>query len=63
MKPSKQKLIELYDIIFPRSLEDDNDIKAIEMQEILDDRDTVIIQKMSELKVISKWMIENGLWS
>ena len=63
MKLSKEKLIELYDIVFPRSLEDDDDIKAIEMQEILDDRDTVIIQKMSELKVISKWMFENGVWS
>jgi hypothetical protein len=63
MELSKEKLIELYDIIFPRSLEDDNDIKSIEMKEILDDRDTVIIQKMSELKIISKWMFENGLWS
>lgn len=63
MELSKEKLIELYDIIFPRSLENDNDIKAIEMKEILDDRDTVIIQKMSELKTISKWMFENGLWS
>ncbi len=62
MKLSKEKLIELYNLIFPRSLEDDDDIKAIEMQEILDDRETVIIQKISELEKISKWMYENGLW-
>lgn len=59
---NKEKLIELYNIIFPNSLEDDDNIKAIDMQEILEDRDTVIIKKMSDLKIISKWMFDNKFW-
>lgn len=60
---TKEQKIELYDLIYPKSLEDDNDIKAIDIEEILKDGDTVIILKLSELKIISDWMIENGLWS
>lgn len=60
---TKEQKIELYDLIYPKSIEDDSDIKAIDIEEILKDGDTVIILKLSELKVISDWMIKNGLWS
>lgn len=58
---TKEKKIELYDLMYPKSLEDDNDIKAIDIEEILKDGDTVIILKLSELKIISDWMIKNRI--
>tara|TARA_R110000850_G_scaffold34024_3_gene92277 strand:- start:795 stop:989 length:195 start_codon:yes stop_codon:yes gene_type:complete len=60
---TKEQNIELYDLMYPKSLEDDIDIKAIDVEEILQDGDTVIILKLSELKKISDWMIAKGLWS
>jgi len=63
MELSKEQLIELYDIIFPDSLEDDEDIKANDMKEVWEDIESFIVWKMSDLEKIFKWLIQNGIWT
>ena len=60
---SKEKKIELYDLMFPRSLEDDEDLKVIDVEQLLRCEDTITTLKISEVIVIADWMIENGLWT
>lgn len=57
---NKQK-IELHNLIYPKSLEKDNDIKVIEITDHLKDADFLILQ-WTDLKKISDWMNENHLW-
>lgn len=59
---TKEQKIELYDLIYPKSNETDNDIKANDMTAHLKDEDWLIIP-FSNLKQISEWMHKNGLWT
>ena len=59
---TKEQKIELYDLIYPKSLENDDDIKANDMTDHLKDIDSLILL-WTDIKKISDWMIENGLWS
>lgn len=59
---TKEQKIELYDLIFPKSLEDDDDIKANDITDHLKDRDTLILL-WTDIKKISDWMITKGFWS
>ena len=59
---TKEQKIELYDLIYPKSLENDDDIKANDMTDHLKDNDSLILL-WSDIKKISDWMIEKGLWS
>tara|TARA_R110000851_G_scaffold38172_1_gene98117 strand:+ start:354 stop:545 length:192 start_codon:yes stop_codon:yes gene_type:complete len=59
---TKEQKIELYDLIYPKSLENDDDIKANDMTDHLKDNDSLILL-WTDIKKISDWMIKNGLWS
>ena len=59
---TKAQKIELYDLIYPKSLENDDDIKANDMTDHLKDTDSLILL-WADIKKISDWMIANGLWS
>lgn len=57
---TKEQKIELYDLIYPKSLENDDDIKANDMTNHLKDNDSLILL-WTDIKKISDWMIKNGL--
>ena len=59
---TKEQKIELYDLIYPKSLENDDDIKANDMTHHLKDNDSLILL-WTDIKKINDWMIKNGLWS
>ena len=59
---TKEQKIELYDLIYPKSLENDDDIKANDMTDHLKDTEHLILL-WTDIKKISDWMIANGLWS
>ena len=59
---TKEQKIELYDLIYPKSLENDDDIKANDMTDHLKDTDGLILL-WTDIKKISDWMIKKGLWS
>ena len=59
---TKEQKIELYDLIYPKSIENDDDIKANDMTDHLKDTDSLILL-WTDIKRISDWMIEKGLWS
>jgi hypothetical protein len=54
---TKEQKIELYDLIYPKSLENDDDIKANDMTDHLKDNDSLILL-WSDIKKISDWMIK-----
>ena len=59
---TKGEIIELYDLIYPDSLEYDDSIKANDMTYHLEDKDSLILL-WSDIRKISDWMIQKGLWS
>lgn len=59
---TKEQKIELYDLIYPKSLENDDDIKANDMTYHLKDTDSLILL-WTDIKKISDWMVAKGLWS
>ena len=59
---TKEQKIELYDLIYPKSLEKDEDIKASDITSHLENDDSLILF-WKDIKNISGWMIENGFWS
>lgn len=61
MEITKQKLNEIYDIMFPKSLEKDEDIKANDMKDMLADKEHLIITA-SDCHKLTKWMQFNGYW-
>ena len=61
MKLTENELIELYDLIYPKSLETDENLKALDMKEILDGEDTIILY-IDEAKTLAKWMYNKGYW-
>ena len=61
MKLTENELIELYDLIYPKSLETDENLKALDMKEILDGEDTMILY-IDEAKTLAKWMYNKGYW-
>lgn len=61
MKLEKEQLIELYNLIYPDSIEKDEDIQAIDMEEQLMDEDSLILS-FEKIKLISDWMVNNGFW-
>ena len=56
------ELIELYDLIYPKSLEDEDYMKAIEMKKILDGEELTLVF-IDKLKIMSEWLIKKGYWS
>lgn len=62
MDISKEKLNEIYDIMFPKSLEKDEDIKSNDMKDMLTDKEHLII-KATDCHKLTKWMQFNGYWS
>ncbi len=62
MKLTDNELIELYDLIYPKSLETDEHQKTVDMKEILDGEDTIILF-INEAKSLAKWMYDKGYWS
>jgi hypothetical protein len=61
MEITKQKLNEIYDIMFPKSLEKDEDIKSNDMKDMLTNKESLIIMA-SECHKLTKWMQLNGYW-
>ena len=57
---TKEQKIELYDLIYPKSLENDDDIKANDMTEHLKGADYLILS-WADIKKIGDWMIKNWL--
>jgi len=43
-KLTKKQKIELYDLIFPKSIENDDDIKTNDMTDILKDTDSLLLR-------------------
>ncbi len=62
MELTDKELLELYDLIYPKSLETDEHQKIIDMKELLDGEDTMIVF-ISEAKTLAKWMYGKGYWS
>jgi hypothetical protein len=56
------ELIELYDLIYPKSLEDEDYMKVIEMKKILDGEELALVF-IDKLKIMSEWLIIKGYWS
>ncbi|MCP4255496.1 MAG: hypothetical protein GY775_19245 [Candidatus Scalindua sp.] len=52
---TKEKRIELYDLIYPKSLDLDDDIKANDMTDHLKDKEYLVLA-WSDIKKISDWM-------
>ena len=62
MKLTDKELLELYDLIYPKSLELDEHQKITDMHEILCGEDNMILF-INEAKTLAKWMHNKGYWS